>query len=57
MVLLWDIISIYLYIISVAKSRMIGIKFSVSQYTLYIISVYLPSCSGCTDVCKESLDN
>ena len=44
-------------ITSVAKSRIIGIKFSLSQYTLYIISVYLPSCSGCIDVFKEFLDN
>ena len=43
-------------ITSIATSRIIGIKFSVSQYTLYIISVYLPSRSGCTDVFKESLD-
>ena len=43
-------------ITSVATSRMIGIKFSVSQYTLYIFSVYLPSRSGCTDAFKESLD-
>ena len=41
---------------SIATSRMIGIKFSVSQYTLYIISVYLPSRSSCTDVFKESLN-
>ena len=34
----------------------IGIKFSVSQCTLYIFSVYLPSRSGCTDAFKESLD-
>ena len=43
-------------ITSVSASRMIGIKFSVSQYTLYIFSVYLPSRSGCTDAFKESLD-
>ena len=40
----------------VSSSRIIGIQFSLPQYTLYIISVYLPSRSGCTDVFKESLD-
>ena len=42
-------------ITSIATSRIIGIKFSVSQYTLYIISVYLPSRSGGTDVFLRNL--
>ena len=40
----------------VSSSRIIGIQLSLPQYTLYVISVYLPSRSGCTDVFKESLD-
>ena len=35
---------------------MIGIEYNLSHCSLYIISVYLPSRSGCTDDIKESLD-
>ena len=42
----------------VSSCRRIGIEynFSHSSIYMYIISVYLPSRSGCTDDFKESLD-
>ena len=36
--------------------RMVGIELHSPHYHLFILSVYLPSRSGCTDIFKESLD-
>ena len=40
----------------VSSCRMVGVKCDFPQHPLFIISIYLPSRSGCTDVFKDSLD-
>ena len=40
----------------VSSYRMVGIEYNPPRHSLYIISVYLPSRSGCTDEFKISLD-
>ena len=40
----------------VSTPSLLGIHLSLPLYSLYLISVYLPSRSGCTDDFKESLD-
>ena len=40
----------------VSSCKMVGIEYNPSHHSLYLISVYLPSRSGCTDEFKESLD-
>ena len=40
----------------VSTPSLLGIHLSLPHYSLYLISVYLPSRSGCTDDFKESLD-
>ena len=40
----------------VSSCRMVGVKCDLSQRPLFIISTYLPSRSGCTDIFKETLD-
>ena len=40
----------------VSSSRMVGIEYKAPCRSLFIISVYLPSRSGCTDDFKETLD-
>ena len=40
----------------VSSCRMVGVKCTISQPPLFIISTYLLSCSGCTDVFKETVN-
>jgi len=40
----------------ILSPRMVGIKLDYSDGPLFIIAVYLPSRSGCTDPFKESMD-
>ena len=39
-----------------SSSRMVGIKYNPQNSPLFIISVYMPSRSGCTDAFREALD-
>ena len=40
----------------VSSSRMVGVEVNLHHGSLFVISVYLPSRSGCTDVFREALD-
>ena len=40
----------------ISSSRMVGVEVNLPHGSLFVISVYLPSRSGCTDIFREALD-
>ena len=40
----------------ISSSRMVGVEINLPHGSLFVISVYLPSRSGCTDIFREALD-